>query len=223
MSKTNNTAATGNTATETTARPLTEREAQKARKAYIEAQNAIDQTSAGRLYTAAELALLPHVPHAIKQIQVALISCANYRLMRNILLDCEFGKLPTAEEIHTMAAKIYNELINPPTWDYGQELKDFINCRYLSFHEADLLKKTFPTFNSYMNYRIARQYSHPDEFICITPKTEQILKETQARTGKHRTEIMIDLIEIATEAGLCERIQAKAAAAPEPAEKAANA
>lgn len=209
-----------NTATETTARPLSEREAQKARKAYIEAQNAIDQTSAGRLYTAVEFALLPHVPHAIKQIQVALISCANYKLMRRILLDCEFGKLPTAAEIHTMAAKIYNELINPPTWDYGQELKDFIDCRYLSRHEADLLQKTFPAFNSYMNYRTARHYSHPEEFISITPKTEQILKETQARTGKHRTEILIDLIEIAAEAGLCEQIQAKQAAAPDTASEA---
>lgn len=195
-----------NPTAENTARPLTEREARKARQAYIEAQNAIDQTSAGRLYIAVEFALLPHVPHAIKQIQVALISCANYRLMHRILLDCEFGKLPTAEEIHTMACKIYNELLTPPTWDYGQELSEFLDTQFLHRHEKGLLEKVFPRMGSYVNYRTARQYSHPQEFITITPKTEQILDETKTRTGKHRTEIMIDLLETAAAAGLAEQI-----------------
>lgn len=198
-----------------TARPQNERQNAKACKALKEAA---EQVSARHLYSSIECALYT-IPHQIKAIQATLISCANFKLIRSILLDCELGKLPTADEIETIACKIYNELISPPTWDYRKGLQDFIDTQSLYRKDSTIFNRLVPSFFSSVNYDKARRKLYPEEYISITPLTDKKISEVQARTGMKRTQIFIDLLEIAAQAGLCEQIQAKAAAAPEPSEE----
>lgn len=195
-----------NTDTKTPPRRPTDREIKIMRESFLELYYAEKNDDASKLLLKINQRMPFTAKRVFKELRTKSLYIADFLLLDKIFLDAEFEKPITAETIHTQACEIYNELLTPPKWYYGETFTHLLESDYCLRTERYLMEKFFPKRNAFVDYRAAREHIAPDEFININEKTEAILQEQSKRTGRTRTDIMNRLLEIAAAAGLAEQI-----------------